>query len=391
MARVPTIVDGERASSVEGLREGQGKDVFTRDSAQRGGVNYNVKTRTYPLETSIADDLKHYVTFFINVRGKSKAFKESKGTAVRIVGADSGSFDREKAGQRVQESIEVASVAASMYLAQSLYAKVAANFGTASAKVKAVGNIATVAAAGYAGAKIGEQLAELFQPDKRYRITDAIMLAVQERPSVKYGVEYAATDMGTLTGALAGGASGLSFNDMLPEIARKGMINLGSIPAAAAGMVVGENLDVKALASATTAQTPNPFREQIFQNVDTRTFTFDYKFLPKSQAESLAVHEILHTFAYHMHPELSAGGLFYIYPSEFNIQYFYAGKENRWINKISTCVLTDMNVDYGNNAVFSSFANGAPTEINLRLTFRELEVLTKDRIRAWHGQAVPTV
>jgi hypothetical protein len=377
------------SATAEALRAGTDRDPFTqksaRDKFKGGSIDYNVKSRVYPLETSINDDLQHYVAFFVNVRGKSKAFKEATGTAVNITGADSGSFDRERAGKRLQEGIGIAATAAGLALTQSLYAKVAANFGTASTKTKIIGNAAALVAGGIAANQIGEKLAELFQPDKRYRITDAIMLAMQERPSVRYGVEYMATDMGTLTGALAGGASGLALNEMLPEIARKGMLNLGQIPAAAAGMAVGENLDVKNLASVTSAMAPNPFREQIFQNVDTRTFTFDYKFLPKSQKESENIKEIIYTFAYHMHPELSAQGLFYIYPSEFNIQFFHQGRENLWVNKISTCVLTDMNVDYGNNSVFSTFANGAPTEINMRLTFRELEVLTKERIRAWHG------
>lgn len=381
---MPAITNGR---TIGELRVGVTRD-FTQDaSTQKIGdksIKYDLKPRVYPSETSLADDVQHYIAFFVNVRGKSKAFASARGSAVPITGSDTGSFDREKAGKRLQESIPIAATAAGLALTQSLYAKVAANFGSSGAKVKLIGNAAALLAGGVAANQIGEKLAELFQPDKRYRIADAIMLAMQERPSVRYGVEYMATDMGTLTGALAGGASGLDFNDMLPEIARKGMLNLGQIPAAAAGMAVGENLDIKALASATSAMAPNPFREQIFQSVDTRTFTFDYKFLPKSQQESENVRNILHTFAYHMHPELSAQGLFYIYPSEFNIQFFHEGRENRWINRISTCVLTDMSVDYGNNSAFSTFRNGAPSEINMRLTFRELEVLTKDRLQAWH-------
>lgn len=383
-------------ATVEALRTGQSGERFTqnstRDKFRGGSIDYNVKTRVYPEQVSISDDLQHYVTFFINVRGKSRAFKDAKTqNTVNITGSDSGSFNRENAGKRLQEGIEVASIAAGLALTQSLASKTFANLGTASTKTKAIGMGAALLAGGVASAAIGEQLAKVFEPDKRYRITDAIMLAIQERPSVKYGVEYMATDMGTLTGALAGGASGLALNEMLPELARKGMLNLGQIPAAAAGMAVGENLDIKALASATSAMAPNPFREQIFQSVDTRTFTFDYKFLPKNQRESEAVREIIYTFAYHMHPELSAQGLFYIYPSEFNIQYYFAGKENRWVNKISTCVLTDMNVDYGNSSMFSTYNNGAPTEVNLRLTFRELEVLTKERIRAWHNMPEQTL
>ena len=48
-------------------------------------------------------------------------------------------------------------------------------------------------------------------------------------------------------------------------------------------------------------------------------------------------------------------------------------------NKISTCVLTNCTVDYTPGAV-RSFADGAPTQITMGLTFKETETLTKDKI-----------
>ena len=80
-----------------------------------------------------------------------------------------------------------------------------------------------------------------------------------------------------------------------------------------------------------------------------------------------------------MHPEVSDGGLFYIYPSTFDIAYYFKGKENTNLHKISTCVLERMAVDYGGQG-FNSFEDGVPTEINMRLEFRELEIMTKKRI-----------
>ena len=80
-----------------------------------------------------------------------------------------------------------------------------------------------------------------------------------------------------------------------------------------------------------------------------------------------------------MHPEISTGGLFYVYPSTFDIAYYFNGTENSNINKISTCVLEDLAVDYGGQG-FNTFNDGMPTEVNLSLKFRELEVLTRERI-----------
>jgi hypothetical protein len=101
--------------------------------------------------------------------------------------------------------------------------------------------------------------------------------------------------------------------------------------------------------------------------------------MPRSPLEAENIKRILNLFKFHMHPELSKGGLFYIYPSEFEIKYFYRDKENTYFDKISSCVLEDMSVDYGAD-IFSTFEDGNPVEINLTLKFKELELLTKDRI-----------
>jgi hypothetical protein len=53
--------------------------------------------------------------------------------------------------------------------------------------------------------------------------------------------------------------------------------------------------------------------------------------------------------------------------------------ENDYYNRISTCVLENVAVDYTPGGV-RSFADGAPTQITMGLTFKETELLTKDRI-----------
>ena len=55
--------------------------------------------------------------------------------------------------------------------------------------------------------------------------------------------------------------------------------------------------------------------------------------------------------------------------------------ENSFYTKISTCVLSGCDVDYTPNAV-KSFQDGAPTQINMILSFEETELLTKEKINA---------
>jgi hypothetical protein len=55
--------------------------------------------------------------------------------------------------------------------------------------------------------------------------------------------------------------------------------------------------------------------------------------------------------------------------------------ENDYYNKIATCVLENVAVDYTPGQV-RSFADGSPTQITMALTFKETETLTKDKINA---------
>ena len=91
-------------------------------------------------------------------------------------------------------------------------------------------------------------------------------------------------------------------------------------------------------------------------------------------------------FRFHMAPELQQGqGRFLTLPSEFDIHYMYqqedgAAGENHYYNKIATCVLENVAVDYTPGGV-RSFQDGAPTQITMGLTFKETELLTKDLIK----------
>ena len=63
------------------------------------------------------------------------------------------------------------------------------------------------------------------------------------------------------------------------------------------------------------------------------------------------------------------------------------GKENRFLNKISTCVCTQANITYGGERTTffrpTSDGQGAPpVQTSITLNFRELEIITRERIGA---------
>jgi hypothetical protein len=341
-----------------------------------GGVKYNVRTTTYPSAVSTADDLKHYVGFFINIRGKSK-YKNTKGwESTEITGVDENRLNRTDLGKRFNVVAGAAGAYFGAKMGVGVANKVLGNVGQTSTKAKVI----TKAVAGVAAGAAGAYAATLFEADKTYRIDQAILLAVNEKPNARYSVNYTDESLGVGAGVLAGGASFADINkgQFAAETTRALMLEAAQIPSNIAG-ALGVNFNVGNVASVATGTTPNPFREQVFKGVDFRTFQFNYKFVPRSAQEAANVENIIQAFKFHMHPEVTAGGLFYIYPSEFNIVYYYDGKENPHISKISTCVLEDVEIEYGGQG-FNTFSDGMPTEINMRLKFKELETLTKERI-----------
>jgi hypothetical protein len=364
------------------------------------GIKFNTTNFTYPVGTGLSDagsknpqskaDLKHYVVFFINIRGKSKykPYYDQNGGTVEITGTDENRLDRGKLATATKVGLTVGAAAVGAKVGAGAAQKIIANSGKTKTLTKVIGTVAGAAA----GIAAGAVAANWFENDKTYRISTAIKLALQSAPKVDYGVSYDAHDMGTGTGMIAGGTSAVDsgFLQAGGEAANAFLLNAAQIPSGIAS-AMGGNLDAKAMASLGTGTTMNPFREQIFKSVDTRTFSFNYKFLARTATEAEYISRIITTFKWNMHPELSDGGLFYIYPSEFNIAYYYEDQINPHLNRISTCVLEHMSVDYGGQNGFAAFgtptynpfsgpAAGMPTEINMSLKFRELETLTKERI-----------
>jgi len=155
-------------------------------------------------------------------------------------------------------------------------------------------------------------------------------------------------------------------------------VDLGMSTLAAAALKVPGGGDY---VSALTGMASNPKKEQLFKGVDFRTFSFNYQFFPRDEEEARRVRDIIKTFKLHMHPEFKdAFNFIYLYPSEFDIYYYQGGKENLNLHRHTSCVLTDMSINYAPQGVFTAFDGGMPSQINVVLTFKELALLTKDFI-----------
>jgi hypothetical protein len=154
--------------------------------------------------------------------------------------------------------------------------------------------------------------------------------------------------------------------------------------------------------NAITGTVVNPLLEMIYRSPNFRTFQFDFMFYPRNVREAIEVQNILERFRFHQSPELVKGAEgFLIPPSEFEIVFYYNGKQNPNIPAIATCVLTNTTVNLAPNG-WSALEvpgfdepllgwTGMPTAIQLTMQFRETTYLTKDNFRNVSGTSTFTI
>lgn len=218
-----------------------------------------------------------------------------------------------------------------------------------------------------------------------YRTTDTIALYMPD--TLAFTQNQAFSDL-SLTGPIAAGLAGIgtaidskdaSWTDFIKNLA----------PFVAAG-ALNSNPMFQAGFAAITGMVVNPMLEVLYTSPEFRQFRFDFMFYPRSKKEAKEVQNIIERIRFHQAPEIKKDsyGFFLIPPSEFDIKFYYNGKENENIPKISTCVLVGMDIDYAPQG-FAAYevpgeltpelgGTGMPVGIRLSLNFKETEYLTKE-------------
>jgi hypothetical protein len=130
-----------------------------------------------------------------------------------------------------------------------------------------------------------------------------------------------------------------------------------------------------------TGTTVNPHMALLFKGISFREFQFDFMLMARTEDESESIRKIIKCFKAAMHPANNSklGTRYWTYPYNFDIYLF--SPSHKYLFNIATSVLQGMNVDYNGSGYPSFFKNtGAPVQINMSLSFKELEVLTRERV-----------
>ena len=335
---------------------------------------------SYPLDVQQNFQNGHYMLFYVNVQDKTK-YKYGVGQSIDLREIDNkilkGMSEREKRYNKLQ----------AIRTGRDL--RTDGGGGT--------GNSTTYGAIGVD--KIGNQIKGQIESKNKKgvssafnntrRITDSVALylpgGVQDTTTANYNdSKTGIAGFLVATGAVAVGGDAKKISESLVA-GTEGILKDSAARAIGLVAELGGAEGAEQLVKKAFGEADNPYMEVLFDSMALRTFTYNFTFAPKNEQEALEVQKIIQLFRFHMAPELRPGVNRYLgLPSQFDLHYMYLSKdgatsENNFYNRIATCVLQNCDVNYTPNGV-KSFEDGGPVTTTMTLAFKEIELLTKDKI-----------
>jgi hypothetical protein len=379
---------GQKNSAIAPASSKQDLKLRESPTGRLGDDPLSFSTFSYPKDVTNDAQNGHYMLFYVNVQNRT-SFEYQHG----YTGAGVGGVRQIKVNKRVgpDERTEIVDTKgmstgkkvyyqnrAKKQLGLATYNRDTNAFNSSISDKRQRDNRADISAAGNTTTRVTDSIAIYLPPN------------VQDTTSAGYNDMQTGMVGYALTGGM--GVLGDIGSRDIEAAARKLAGGLGSFlreaaTKLAAGVVesITESEGAVQGFNRLFGQANNPYLEVLFDSMALRTFTYNFTFAPRNQAETDEAQRIIQVFRFHMAPEVQGGqSRFLTLPSEFDIHYMYQSKtgiasENDYYNKIGTCVLTTCDVNYTPGAV-KSFKDGAPTKITMSLTFKETDALTKDRI-----------
>ena len=237
-----------------------------------------------------------------------------------------------------------------------------------------------------------------------------IRLPMPANLSTDYNPQYSDPALGSAVGmALKPSDQAIYGNNTMGNSAMAGNSLQGLISAAGAGVVgAGVTAGIDAInglaknipgATGDTAAAllkvgggvaVNPHKIVLFTGVNFRDHQFSWKLSPKNRRESDLIRQIVNMFTYYAHPEYVAGGLFFKYPEFFEIKF----RHPEYLFQLQPSVCTDIRVNFHGQGypAYIRDANGggvpAPAEVELSLSFKETEIVTKQSLNPGMGAGI---
>ena len=224
------------------------------------------------------------------------------------------------------------------------------------------------------------------------RLTQSIAMYMPAQVSVSQDLQYEDTDIGALAGII--NTVGTDFNRTGSfEKTYQNLVETNQIQDAGV-KALHTTLDAvapgaKAAVEIEAGKVISNRMEMVFKGLGKRSFSFQFTLMPKSENEANIAKAIVDNFRFYSAPSFEgdvSSSRTFVVPATFDIEYrINQGIKNSYLNRISTCVLEKVDVSYGGERVafFRPNTEGAPpVQTSITLNFKELEVITRERIAA---------
>ena len=229
------------------------------------------------------------------------------------------------------------------------------------------------------------------------RIASSIALYMPAQVALSQDAKYGEVEIGAATAAAIAAYKEFQGSGDFSANAINSIGAFGDVAKESGAEALRTALDTaapgaKASMQISSGKVTNNRMEMVFEGISRRSFSFSFKMMPKSESEAQNVDRIVNMFRFYMAPSFdpvdSANtSRTFIVPATFDIEYYFKAGPNRFLNRIATSVLESCNVTYGGERVQffrpTTGVNGAgapPVETNIELQFKELEVITREKI-----------
>ena len=144
----------------------------------------------------------------------------------------------------------------------------------------------------------------------------------------------------------------------------------------------------------------NPYVEQVFGGIGMRTFNFNWKLVPRNDAETRAIKNILQVLRGRSLPDYAAklglteGGAsldggnisdrWLTVPHVFRLHWKNGDNGQRIdsLPKIKPCVMTDVQINYTPDNIWATYEGANPVAYDMTLGFTETEIITSQEVLA---------
>ena len=353
------------------------------------GSKWSYSTLEYPIDIQQRSDLGHYMMFYVNVMDSARS-GYSHNSGINVKTGDQWVTDHQSSKQELTGARK-----ALRHETEFSAAQASTNDGTVNSSFTPGSKPKVVGRKHHQG-----RLARTasWASKRTVRTTDSIVLYMPATIQTNTNVVYKGSEMGNLASTIATAAGDFyskaqeigpldAAMEQIPNWLEMGIEDVQRAIAKGVSAIVGG--DIASAVDKISNRAQNRYLESLYDSIGFRKFSYTYKFTPKSPEESLKVRDIIKLFKFHMSPELPEDdlGRFFIPPAEWDIFYMFRGDENDFLNKITSCVLTNMDINYANGR-FQTFRalnheqlRGAPpTEIEMKLDFMETRIITKREV-----------